>query len=93
MAKKKNGVDKRRQELLKRMDIPSKRRQRGGTPLWLENHKDRELIEELIAVHARRHLNGGGLSHDEFVERVLRPEFAYPYEGAAIRTYVLKNCS
>lgn len=84
-------ASERCQELMARLAEPSKRKQRGGTLAWIEGHDDRELIETLLVEHAKRHASGQGISHDEFVERVLAPEFGYPYEGAAVRTYVLKH--
>ena len=78
-------------DLMAKLAEPSTRKQRGGTLAWIENHKDRELIETLLKEHARRHASGQSISHDEFLERVLRPEFGYPFESSAIRAYVLKH--
>lgn len=84
-------ASERRQKLMAKLAEPSTRKQRGGTLAWIEGHDDRELIETLLKEHAKRHASGQGISHDEFVERVLAPEFGYPYEGSAVRSYVLKH--
>ncbi len=82
---------KKYRELQALMKEPSARRQRGGTLAWVEDHKESALLEALLADHAKRHGQGQGISHDEFIQRVLEPKFGYPYEVSALRSYLVRR--